>query len=73
MQHLMLSIFRKELSDPKLGLEDDYRQHPNWTSLRALIMLSEIERQTKKILSPDALRQSTSLAELATHVQEAES
>ncbi|MCY4419191.1 MAG: hypothetical protein OXB93_05025 [Cytophagales bacterium] len=69
MHDMILSIFQKELSDESLNLHTVYMDHPQWTSLRSLLVLSEIERKTQCLVPPEIFKNSSTIKELANQIQ----
>ena len=69
MENQVLDIFRKQLSDPSLHPSSDYKAHPRWSSLRALIIVNEIELCTHVLLSARDLSSCQSIGTLTEEIQ----
>ena len=68
MKNQILDIFRKQLGDTNLSLESEYKAHPKWSSLRALIIVNDIELRTHVLLSARELSLSRSIRSLTEEI-----
>ena len=69
IQKQILDIFKKQFNDQTLLPASHYKDHPKWSSLRALIILSEVELQTHVLLSAKDIRAFASISELGEQVE----
>ena len=53
---ILLEIFHTHLLDKSLSIKSLYKEHPQWTSLKALVIVNEIEQKFKVLLSPEDLK-----------------
>ena len=70
MKNQILDIFRKQLGDINLSLESEYKAHPKWSSLRALIIVNDIELCTHVLLSAKELSSCRNIRSLTEEIYE---
>ena len=68
MEKRILHILSEQLKDNKISLSTNYKEHPAWSSLKALIVLNEIELQTGVLISANGLKHNDTIAALCKEI-----
>ncbi len=68
----LLHIFSKHLNDPTLRTDAAYADHAQWSSLKALVIVNEIEQHTHVLLSGADLGNHPSVQAIAAKISSLE-
>ena len=66
----LLASAQQHLRDPMLSLQSLYQEHPNWSSLTALMLVSDLSSRYGVLVSTEALRQSPTLEALSAQIKQ---